>query len=192
MWLKSLPGPRGTLSQRLHSSVQPPGTSLFIPPLLYKMETVRPASIATVARQLNAKFWNQDNSVFQALKVQSKVLKIDCGERAAGANESEWWKWSKMAHTVCVVEACNVVYFGRRQSAENSIFPQPYFGFFWGGVLWESVLRKWSWQIIYQKLSTKGLLSGQSHYGWYTKQTAVDVTICILLTSLHCLPPFKE
>ncbi len=68
--------------------------SLFIPPLLNKMETVRPAfswqaSETVVARQLNAKFWNPDNSVFQALKVQSKELKIDCEERGSVCG-GEW------------------------------------------------------------------------------------------------------
>lgn len=38
----------------------------------------------------------------------------------------------EMAHTVRVVGACYGVYFGKRQSAENSIFPQPYFRVFVG------------------------------------------------------------
>lgn len=48
------------------------------------------------------------------------------------------------SYCVCVAEACYVVYFGKRQSAENSIFPQPCFWGFSGG----KALRKRSWQII--------------------------------------------
>lgn len=75
--------------------------SLFIPPLLNKMETVWSgfswqALETAVARQLNAKFWNPDNSVFQALK--SKDLKIDWAVVVgwgSGFKESKGCKWSK-------------------------------------------------------------------------------------------------
>lgn len=126
------------------------------------METVRPAvsrqaSETVVARQLNAKFWNPDNSVFQALKVQSKELKIDWAERAVGANESKWCKWSKRL-ALCLSSRIvdDDVYFGERQSAENSIFSTAISSRF----LWESVEKekladnltetvfKWSWAVI--------------------------------------------
>lgn len=46
----------GMLSWRLHSGLQTLLFPFFIPPLLHKMETARPAGVATVAKQLNAKF----------------------------------------------------------------------------------------------------------------------------------------
>lgn len=78
-----------------------------------------------VARQLNAKFRNPDNSVFQALKVQ-RTKNREQGDGGRGRMNPKC-KLSK-----CVVEACYVVYFGKRKSAENSIFPHAILSGFYG------------------------------------------------------------
>lgn len=134
------------------AGLSPPSPS-HLPPPLDKMELVRPASIAIVARQLNAKFWIQDNSVFQALKVQSKVLKI--GPRGEGSEGEliHTVKTKRMARS-CVAWRLVMLFTLAGRGHWRIVFFHNHIAnlfiyiLFYGNVLWKS-----SWKIIYQKLS---------------------------------------
>lgn len=189
MWLKSLAWTSGDVILEIAQWPPAPGSflSLFIPPLLHKIEIVRPASIAIVARQLNAKFWNRDNSVFQALKSAKLSTKNRWRRGRQGQMKTSDDNEGKCAHYVVsrlvvlfiLADDCQpkIVFFHRNISGDS-----------YGAVLW-----KCSWQIILQGLSPTGLLSGKWYYGWHTENTVVSVVIiCLLHTPIHFLPPFKE